>query len=355
MSNNEKQLRKKSKKVGLLPGSLIYTGKKEFGKVTIKIFDYNKTKFKEYTIDKIDTLSLLEKKSTVTWINICGVNNPEVIKEIGKYFKLHSLLLEDIMDTTHRPKIEHFPEHTFLILKYFNHDHEKMDIQQISIIIGNNFIISFQENEQDIFAPIEERLKQNKGIIRNEQSDYLAYALIDLIIDRYFIILENMEDSLEKIEKASISNPTSKILQKINKIKKEVIFLHKIIFSSRDIINNLIKIDSKFIKSSTKIYLSDVYDHSINILDTLDTFKSTVQGIIDIYFSSLNNKMNEIIKVLTIMTSVFIPLTFITGIYGMNFRNMPEIKWQYGYYFTLGLMFLIGIAMAILFKKKKWI
>lgn len=340
------------------PGSLVYVGKKKNGKVNINAFNYTKKRFNKYNIKKVEDLAVLKNHSTVSWINICGISNPNIIKRVGKYFGLHNLLLEDIMDTDNRPKIENFGDYIFVILKSFHFKNKNKDLEhrQISFVLKDNLIISFQESSEcDIFAQIENRIREKKGLIRNEKNDYLLYALIDIIIDGYFVVLDDMEEQLDELEKRLLSNPKPAILKNITKLKKEVMLLSKLIWPSKEITHNLSRLNSKLIKESTKRYLMDAHDHTLQILDTIDTFKSTVKGMDDIYLSSVNNKMNEIIKVLTIMTSVFIPLTFITGLYGMNFKNMPEISWHYGYFTVLIAMIVMTVGMVWFFKKKKWL
>lgn len=344
-------------KIGSLPGSLIYIGKKPKIKMVISVYEYNKSKFKEYKIDKISDLKKLDDKSTIRWISVRGLNDPKKIKEFGKKFDLHNLILEDIMDTKHRPKIEISDKHIFLILKSLgsNCAIQNYTIDQISLIIKDNLVISFQENNCDFIRTITERLKEKRGLIRQEKNDYLAYTIIDLVIDSYFCLIEQIENKVEQLELDVLNNPQPKTIQKINGLKKEIVTINKMIWPLKDIINNLIKLDSKFVLDSTKKYLSDVYDHNVYLIDSIDTFKGIAKGLADMYFSSLNNKMNEIIKVFTIMTSIFIPLTFITGIYGMNFRHMPELSSEYGYYAALITMLIMAFVMIIFFRRKKWL
>jgi magnesium transporter len=349
-------VKKKSKKVGLPPGSIVHIGNKRDEKVKITIVDYCEAKFQEKEAKSVEECLPYKDKSTVTWININGVHKMKVIEEIGKCFNLHPLILEDIVDTDQRPKIKDFVNYIFIILKmlYYDKNDNEMKVEQVSLILGKNCVISFQEREGDVFNFIRERIRNNIGRIRKAEADYLAYALIDAIVDNYFIIIEKLGEKIENLEDKVISRPKPANLRVIHKLRRDLIFLRKSVWPLREVISILQRGESSLILESTNVYLRDVYDHTIQVMDTVETLRDIISGMLDIYLSSASNRMNEIMKMLTIIATIFIPLTFITGIYGMNFRNMPEIKWVWGYPIVLLGMLIIGIVMVVYFKRKKW-
>lgn len=355
-------IKKSSKARGMAPGSLIHIGEKKTEKVRISIIDYNKKKIEEKEVKNIEKCFSFKKKPTTTWINIDGLHNIDIIEKLGNHFEIHPLILEDILNTDQRPKIEDFERYIFFVLKMLYVDEKKQEIhsEQVSLILGKNFVISFQEGIGDVFDSVRERIRNGKTRIRNRGADYLAYALLDAIVDGYFGILEKIGDKVEDIEDNIISNPEPKLLQEIYNLKREMIYLRKSVWPLREVINNLLREESKLIRESTRIYLRDLYDHTIQTIDTIETFRDMISGMIDIYMSSVSNKMNEVMKVLTIFAAIFIPLTFVAGLYGMNFSpdaspfNMPELNFYLGYPIVLIAMIIIGITMLIYFQKKKW-
>jgi len=351
-----KLVKEKLKKVGLPPGSIVHIGNKRDEKVKITIVDYCEAKFQEKEAKSVEECFPYKDKSTVTWININGVHKMKVIEEIGKCFNLHPLILEDIVDTDQRPKIKDFGNYIFIILKmlYYDKNDNEMKVEQVSLILGKNYVISFQEREGDVFSSIRERIRNNIGRIRKAGADYLIYVLIDAIVDNYFIITEKLGEKIENLEDKVISRPKPANLRVIHKLRRDLIFLRKSVWPLREVISILQRGESSLILESTNIYLRDVYDHTIQVMDTVETLRDIISGMLDIYLSSASIRMNEIMKMLTIIATIFIPLTFITGIYGMNFRNIPEIKWVWGYPVVLLGMLIIGIVMVIYFKRKKW-
>jgi len=353
----DKFTKRASKKAGLSPGTLIYLGEKKTGKVKISIMDYNESQFEEKEVEKVEECFPFKDKPTLTWINIDGIHDVEVIEKIGKYFALHPLILEDILNTGQRPKMEDFENYIFIVLKMVCYDEQQNEvrIEQVSLIIGSNFVISFQEQEGDVFNPIRERIRSGKGRIRKMKADYLAYSLIDAIVDGYFIILERFGERIESMDEALVTNPTPETLHTIHNLKRELIFLRKSVWPLREVINSMERAEASLINESTIIYLRDVYDHTIQVIDTVETFRDMVSGMVDMYLSSISNKMNEVMKVLTIIATIFIPLTFFAGIYGMNFQFMPELTWRWAYPAVWGVMVAIATAMLVYFKRKKWL
>jgi len=351
-----KLVKKKSKKVGLPPGSIVHIGNKRAEKTKITIVDYNEEQFQEKEVKTVKECCPYKEKPTITWINIDGVHEEKIIEELGKIYNFHPLILEDIVDTDQRPKIKDFGDYIFIILKmhYYDKENNEIKIEQVSLIFGKNYVISFQEREGDVFDSIRERIRNNIGRIRKARADYLIYALMDAIIDNYFTILEKLGEETEDLEAKVIKDPVPANLQIIYKLKSELIFLRKSVWPLREVISILEKGESVLIDKSTNIYLRDIYGHTIQVMDTVETLRDVISGTLDVYLSSVSNKMNEIMKVLTIIATIFIPLTFIAGVYGMNFQYMPELKWVWAYPLILSVMLIIGIVMVIFFKKRKW-
>lgn len=352
-----KLIKKISKKAALPPGTLVHVGEKTTGKARITLIDYNNDKFQEKEIKTIEECFPFKDTASVTWINIDGIHEVDLIERLGRHFGFHPLILEDILNTTQRPKYDVFENHIFVALKmlHYGEKNSGIDSEQISLMLGSNFVISFQEKEVDVFNPVRDRIRNNKGRIRKMGADYLAYSLIDAIVDNYFIILEKFGEKIEDIERDLIKEPTSKTMQAIYGIKSDIIFLRRLIWPLREIVSGLDRGESSLIQESTHIFLRDVYDHTIQVMDTIESFRDIVSGMLDIYLSSVSNKMNEVMKVLTIIATIFIPLTFIAGIYGMNFKYMPELSWRWAYFGVLGIMIAIGVTMLIYFKRKRWL
>lgn len=348
---------KRSRKTGLPPGTLIHIGEKKTETVKIKIIDYDEVHFQEKEAKTVEECFPFKDKPTVTWINIDGLHQVDVIEKIGKNFEFHPLLLEDILNTEQRPKMEDFDNYIFIVLKmlYYEEKADEIKPEQISLIFGRNFVISFQEREGDIFNSVRERIRNGKGRIKKMGADYLAYSLMDTIVDNYFIILEKLGERIEDLEEELIANPAPKTAKTIHNLKREMIFLRKSVWPLREVISGLERCGSSLIQESTRIYLRDVYDHTIQVIDSIETFRDMLSSMIDIYLSSISNRMNEVIKMLTIIATIFIPLTFIAGVYGMNFKYMPELEWRWGYPVIWSVMLTIGILMLIYFKRKKWI
>jgi magnesium transporter len=346
-----------SKIAGQLPGALIHIGEKRIEKSVITLIGYNESGCEEKKITSPEELKEQLRNKNNLWINIDGISDTDLIQKVGEIFNLHPLMLEDIVNTSQRPKYEDFGDYVYIVLKMIYFDSKTKDIQaeQVSLVLGDNYCLTFQEQEGDIFDPIRDRLKNNKGRVRKSGVDYLIYSLIDAVVDNYFVILERLGDHIEGMETELITEPDTKTLSTIYSLKRDAVFLRRSVWPLREVVSALERNDSKIIKKTTLVYLRDVYDHTIQVIDTIETFRDMLSGMLDIYLSSVSNRMNEVMKVLTIIATIFIPLTFIAGIYGMNFKNMPELNSPLGYPVVLGLMGIIFIGMIIYFKKKKWI
>ena len=349
--------RKATKKPGLPPGTLVHVGENKTEKVRISLIDYDEKNFTEKEVKTVDECFPFKDTPSVTWINIDGIHDLEIIEKLGKRYELHPLILEDIVNTGQRPKFEDFDSLIFVVLKmlYLDPKTKEVTVEQVSLLLGEHFVISFQEKIGDVFDPIRERIRNSKGRIRKMGADYLLYALMDIIVDHYFVILEQIGEEVEEMEEKLIKNPAPQTLRIIQNLKRDMVFLRKSIWPLREVVGGMERAGSPLIKDTTGIYLRDVYDHTIQVIDTVETFRDMVSGMLDIYLSSVSNRMNEIMKVLTVFAVIFIPLTFIAGIYGMNFEYMPELKWKYGYYIVLGIMGLLGVGMLVSFKKRKWL
>lgn len=291
---------------------------------------------------------------TVTWINIDGIHDVGVIEKIGKEFDVHTLILEDILNTGQRPKFEDMEKYLFVVLKMLRLENGTVVAEQVSLIVGSNYVISFQEQVGDVFEVIRERIRSAKGKIRKMGADYLAYTLLDSIVDNYFAVLENFGERIEVMEEELVVEPDQQTLHQIHGLKRQLINLRKSVWPLREVIGGLERSESELIKDETEVFLRDVYDHTIQVIDSVETFRDMVSGMLDIYLSSVSNRMNEVMKVLTIFAAIFIPLTFIAGVYGMNFEYMPELKYRWGYFGVWGVIICVAAAMLIYFKRKKW-
>ena len=352
-----KPIKKRSKKAGLPPGTLVHIGEKKAKELKITLIDYDETHFQEREIKKIEECFTFKDQPTVTWINVDGLHQVEILEKLGECYGFHPLMLEDILNTDQRPKMEDYGDYLYIVLKMLDQRNNDNGIvtEQISLNLGSNFVISFQEMEGDVFDPIRERIRNGKGRLRKLGADYLAYTLLDSIVDNYFIIMEKLGERIEFLEEELVTRPTAETLRVIHQLKREMIFLRKAVWPLREVVSGLERGESSLMKESTRIYLRDVYDHTIQVIDAIETFRDMVSGMLDIYLSSISNRMNAVMKVLTIIATIFMPLTFIAGIYGMNFKYMPELEWQWGYPAIWLVVLFIGISMLIYFKKKKWL
>jgi len=328
----------------------------DFENTIIKFVSYNKSTYTEKTSTNFKFLDDCLKPDRVNWIDVIGTSNKKLLEALGERFDFHPLVVEDITSTNQRLKVDYFPTYLFIVINAINYvkEDKSLELEQVSIILGKNFVLTFQELPPNQFEPIHERIKIDQSRIRKFGSDYLAYMILDLLVDHYFFILEDFSEDLEDLQDELVSNPTPEILQAIYKIRKDMIKIRKATWPLREVISRLSKMDSPFIKDTTEIYLRDVYDHVIQIIDTIETYREMLSGMIDVFISSISNKMNQIMKILTIISTIFIPLTFIVGIYGMNFPDMPEFRWPWSYLIVLLVMLAIAIGMIIYFKRKKW-
>ncbi|MBA3664588.1 MAG: magnesium/cobalt transporter CorA [Bacteroidetes bacterium] len=341
--------------IGAPPGTLFYNGEQTDEKIKITLIEFNETEYIEETFyDLTECLSHV-KPNMVKWINVEGVHDTAMIEKMGKFYNLHPLTMEDVVHIDQRPKFEDYDDYVLTIMKMITYENE-VNAEQLSLVLLKGTVISFQEPQGgDAFDIIRNRLRQNKGRVRKLKADYLFYALMDAVVDWYFTAIEKIGDKLELIEERIIADPTKESLVNLYNLKREVIYLRKQVWPLRDMINNLIRTENDLITDNTQIFLRDLQDHTARIIDTVETYRDLLGGIMDIHISTNANKMNEVMKVLTIMSTIFIPVTFIAGVYGMNFDNMPELRTQNGYYITWGVMLTIMLGLVYYFKKKKWL
>ncbi len=353
----DKFIKRRSEKLGLPPGTPVYTGDKKEEPVRITVMDYDEDHCEEKEISHADECFGLKETPSASWINVDGIHDSGVIEAFSKCFGLHPLVVEDIVHTGQRPKIEDYGEYIYLVFTMLQYDEERREIkgEQVSVILSEHFVLSFQERPGDIFDLIRERIRNGKGRIRKMGTDYLAYSLLDAVVDHYFVILEKTGERIEELEESLTRNAQPETMQEIHRLKREMLYLRKSIWPLRESISSLEKSESALIKKITLKYLRDVYDHTIQIIDTVETFRDMLSGMHDTYLTSISNRMNEIMKVLTIIATIFIPMTFVAGIYGMNFKFMPELEWRWGYFAVWGVVVAIAVAMLVFFKRKKWL
>lgn len=350
------KLFRKAKKAGLAPGTLIDVEQRS-QKAVISIIDYDQSNVVEKAASTVEESFPFRDTETVTWINIEGIE-VDLIKKIDTHFGIHPLVLEDIVHTNQRPKLEEYDNYLYIVLQMIYFDKKTDDIlsEQVSIILGPNCVISVQEKVGgDVFDPVRERIRNEKTKIRKSGADFLAYALIDAVVDNYFIILERLGEEIEELEEKLYTGSGSEIIHEMHKLKRDLIFMRKQVWPLRDVVNSILRGESKLIKHSTGIYFRDVYDHLIHTIDTVESFRDILSGMHDIHLSNISYKMNEVMKVLTIISTIFIPLTFIVGVYGMNFKFMPELDWHWGYPALWIIMLGIALGMYMFFKRRNWL
>ena len=352
-----KEITKVSKKIGLPPGSIVYLGEKKVEKVTINLTEYDENKSETYEIKSVDEIDPFTDTPQVTWVSVCGLHETEFLKQVGEKFKIHPLVLEDILNTDTRPKIEITDDYLFIVMKLvmFNPEQKILETEQVSFILGKTFLFSFSEKSDEIFNPVKDRIATQLGKIRKRGSDYLLYALMDIVVDHYFLALEKVEDRIETLDDEVINNPERSQIESIYNLRNLLLMMRRSIWPLREIVNQLIKDDSDLLDDSIEPYLRDIYDHTIHITESIEQQREITNGLMEIYLSMMSNKMNEVMKVLTVIATIFIPLTFIVGIYGMNFPNMPETELAVGVLCGLGCHGCGGCCYVDLFQKEEMV
>ncbi len=349
---------KKHKKAGLSPGTIVYTGNKQLEKIYIHFLQYDGDSFVEDKFDnhkKIAFNNLIDGK--VNWYDIRGIHDVELIEIIGKAFQIHPLILEDVADVNQRPKFDEYELGNFITIRALSFDKSKLSVttEQISLYFNKSVVLTFQENESDLFEEVRIRIKNGKGRIRNRKTDYLSYAIIDVLIDNYYIVLEEIEEVIEELEENLLSTQDLRNKNRIHILKKELLFVRKSILPLREAINRFSKNETIYVEDRTLLFIRDAYDHTIQIMDMLDSYRDILTGLQDLLITEVSYKMNQVMQVLTLVATIFIPLTFLAGVYGMNFDNMPELHWEYSYFVLLGIMFVLLVGLIFYFKKRKWL
>ncbi|HOD35859.1 MAG TPA: magnesium/cobalt transporter CorA [Syntrophales bacterium] len=346
-----------SRMAGLPPGTLVHIGERLVEKPKIRVMDYDESRVEEKELRSVDEAFPYKGKPTVTWISIDGIHDKDVIEKIGCHFNIHPLLLEDIMNTDQQPKLEDFGDYLFIVLKTLSSEGENGEIraEQVSLVVNRDVVISFQERESPVFDSVRERIRSGKGRHRRSDTDYLAYSLIDAVVDHYFVIMEELGEEIETLEDRLVADPRPQTLKGIQRLRKKMLIFRKSVWPLREVILHLERSESSLVHKTTEIFFRDVYEHTIQVMDTIETHRDMLSGMLDIYLSSISNRLNEVMKVLTIIATIFIPLTFIAGVYGMNFEFLPEVKWRYGYAFAWAIMITVAAIMIYYFRKKKWI
>jgi magnesium transporter len=332
-------------------------GERRTAATRITLIDYDAGQMTERQVESIAETYPFRDTATGTWINIDGLHDMAPIQAIGEHFGIHPLTLEDIVNTAQRPKLEIFDDYLYIVLKMLSFDPAAgtVKVEQVSIVLGRNVLFSFQEKPGDVFEMVRDRLRRGKARIRQTGCDYLAYALIDAVVDHYYLVLEQIAEEAEQIEQALLNSPDKNMMHRLHHLKRELILLRKQIWPLREVLASMIRGESTLIRETTVMFLRDVYDHAVQVIDTVESLRDALSGLLDLYLSTLSQRMNEVMKVLTIIATLFIPLTFLAGIYGMNFKYMPELEWPWGYAAFWALIVILAGAMVFFFRKRRWL
>ncbi|MDF2987685.1 MAG: magnesium Mg(2+) and cobalt Co(2+) transport protein CorA [Eubacterium sp.] len=351
-----KLVKSRSGTIGLPPGSLVHIGEKKRDTTLITLIGYDEDNYEERKLEAMELKSFNKRENGVQWLNIEGLSDVDTLGKIGEMFNLHPLILEDILNTDQRPKIDINDEYIYISSKMLSYNSEvnEFDVEQVSFVLGKNYVLSISEKDTDVFEPVIHRLKQGMSRIRKLGADYLVYCLLDVIVDNYFAVLEGFGEKIEVVEDEMVIRTNRQTLGTIHDLKRQILFLHKAVWPLREVLSFLERGESLLVQEATGIYIRDLYDHVIQVMDTTETLRDILSSMLDVYLSSTSNRMNEIMKVLTIISTVFMPLSFIVGVYGMNIKNMPELNWPWMYPALWLVMISISVFMLIYFKKRKW-
>ncbi|HVS25761.1 MAG TPA: magnesium/cobalt transporter CorA [Burkholderiales bacterium] len=346
---------KRSNKAGLPPGSLVYLGEAGAGRPVVTLIEYDADNYREEQLASAAQISATSGKTL--WLDVHGLNEPQLLEEIGKRFSLHPLVLEDILNTDQRPKVEDYSAYLFFVAKIFEYNatNQAITTDQVSIVLGQGFVLTFQEKPTGTFTSLRERLKNSKGQIRKQGADYIAYSLLDAIVDRYFASLEALAEKAEALEGEVVARPTQKLLRELHGIRRQTLFLRRAVWPLREVVSSLARGESTLFNRDTLPFLRDVYDHTVYVIESLDAIRDLIAGLMDIFVTSLSNRINLQIRLLTVITTIFMPLTLLTGISGMNFKHMPFLEWEGGFYLLMGFMLAITLGLLIVFWRIRWL
>ena len=348
-------LKPREKPPGSAPGTLVHVGRKHKHKPRLQVLDYANQKLREHEA-ALHEAAHYRHEQTVTWVTVDGIHDPQVIQAVGEQYDLHPLLLEDILSTDQRPKVEEYKEHLFVVSKMISRNAQGLlETEQVSFVLGDGWVLCFQERPGDVFEPVRERIRQAKGRIRQRGADYLLYALLDAVVDHYFLVLERTGEIIEHLEEELLADPDDDTLQAIHTLKRELIYLQKYLWPQREAVSQIQRQENHLFHQDTMLFVRDLHDHIVQVIETVGVYRDMVSGMMDIYMSAVSNRMNEVMKVLTIIATIFIPLTFIAGVYGMNFQYMPELTMRYGYHATWAVMLVIGLGLVVFFRRKGWL
>lgn len=355
--NKKKEQKVKNTALNQVPGQVTYVGQKTNQETLLEIFDYDPHKITVQHVNEVEKAFGYKDIENITWINVNGLNNTQEIEKLGKHYNLHPLLIEDIVNTQQRPKIDEYEDYLFIVFKmiHFGPDQEFIR-EHVSLVMGKNYVLTFQEADGDVFNGLRERIKNAKGRIRNSGADYLTYAILDAVIDNYFLVIESLGEKVELLEESLfVENSSEDITQDIQDMKREIIKMRKAVYPLREVISRMENTQSPLFEPKTFSYIKDLNDHIIQVSENIEVYREMIWGLMDMYMTTISNKMNEVMKVLTIMASIFIPLTFMAGIYGMNFEYIPELQFKYGYFYLWGAMLIVFFMMIWYFRRKKWL
>ncbi|PWH86823.1 magnesium/cobalt transporter CorA [Brumimicrobium oceani] len=359
MKHKQKKKRKKNnriKKTGMAPGMFLFTGEQKTDKTTFQVINFDENEIEENSFDNIEAaLAKVDQTHKTSWLNIDGLHETDNIKRVVEHFNLHKLSGEDILSIGQRPKLDDYEHYVHIVAKMFSVNNEEIEDEQVTIIFADRLLITFQEKQGDVFNGVRERLFDAVGQIRTRKSDYLAYALLDSIVDNYFITIEHFGDLIEELEIELLEDPSDEILPRLHEVRRQASYLRRSVFPLRETVSRFEKLELPYMFKETKFFIRDLHDHTVQVIETVTVFKDAVGGLLDLYMSSVSNRMNNVMKVLTIVSTIFIPLTFIAGVYGMNFGNMPELQYKYGYHITMIAMAVLTLLMIFYFKRKKWL
>lgn len=353
----KRSFRKAGKGIAKPPGTVEYHGEKRVDEVRISILSYDADRIDEKPVRTIEECAPYLDSNRVTLVHVVGLHDTKFLQALGEKLSLHPLVLEDIVSTHQRPKVEDFRDYLYIVLRMIVYDEKTRTASgdQVSLILGPRHVLLFQEAEGELFQPVRERIRTGLGRSRRSGADYLAYALIDAIVDRYFVVLEKLGDDIEELENELIENPSDESLRAIHRLKRELVFVRRSVYPVREVVSGLQRAESPLIRKETDVFLRDVYDHTIQLIEALETYRDVLSGLQDLYLSSMSHRMNEVMKVLTIAATIFVPLTFFAGIYGMNFRYMPELEWKWAYPVFWGLMVVLAGGMLLFFRRRRWL
>jgi magnesium transporter len=352
-----KKVRSRSGKAGLPPGSIVRVGEANATPAVMKVFNYGPDQYTERNIKDLGDLPAPPQDGSITWLDIDGLDDDTMVRTLGERYCLHPLLLEDVLNFDHRPKVEEFQDTLFVVARMLSLDEETggIEMEQVSFVLSKGMLLSFQERPGDILEPIRERIRRNLGRVRKHGADYLLYALLDVIVDNYFLIVENLGERIQELERKVTVRPGNEDLLTIQEIRSLLITVTRYVTPTRELAGRLNTLPSELIDKGTRRYINDLQDHTVYIADSINTFRDMLTNLENTYHAGVNMRMGQVMKLLTVISTIFIPLTFIVGVYGMNFDHMPELHWRFGYYMVMGVMLSISVIMLLWFRRKRWL